>query len=95
MQLSLVISSILLQILAADTSGGQEDLISSAAADTSKLGVDKETVLCRSCGRGLADPHYLHTSQLSPEFLARFVARPYVFQPFLQHRRNRHVRIQL
>ncbi len=77
MQFSLIISSILLQILAADPSGGQqEDLISSAAAaaDTSKLGVDKETVLCRSCGRGLADPHYLHTSQLSPEFLARFEA---------------------
>ena len=75
MQFSLVISSILLQILNtaslsyADPSS-QEDLINSAAAAT-KL-ADKETVLCRSCGRGLADPHYLHTSQLSPEFLARF-----------------------
>jgi len=74
MQFSLVISSILLQILNtaslsyADPSS-QEDLINSAAAAT-KL-ADKETVLCRSCGRGLADPHYLHTSQLSPEFLAR------------------------
>eukprot|EP00088_Acartia_fossae_P004932 TRINITY_DN12157_c0_g1_i2.p1 TRINITY_DN12157_c0_g1~~TRINITY_DN12157_c0_g1_i2.p1 ORF type:complete len:173 (-),score=26.89 TRINITY_DN12157_c0_g1_i2:227-745(-) len=30
-----------------------------------------ETILCRSCGRGLADPSFLHTSHLSPEYLAR------------------------
>ena len=37
-----------------------------------RIGADRDTVLCRSCGKGLADPHFLHTSQLSPEFLARY-----------------------
>jgi len=36
-----------------------------------RIGADRDTILCRSCGKGLADPHFLHTSQLSPEFLAR------------------------
>jgi len=33
--------------------------------------VNRDNILCRSCGRGIADPNFLHTSHLSPEFLAR------------------------
>ena len=41
---------------------------------------DVETILCRSCGRGLADPSYLHTSHLSPEYLARYIIELNIFE---------------
>ena len=32
---------------------------------------EEHWVLCRNCGRGLADPSYLHTKSLSPLFIER------------------------
>ena len=32
---------------------------------------EDNAVLCRSCGRAVADPTYLHTRLLSPEFIER------------------------
>ena len=35
------------------------------------VGAEEHSVLCRNCGRTLADPAYLHTKNLSPEFIER------------------------
>ena len=46
-------------------------IIECFVALTLSLNLCESSVLCRNCGRELADPFYLRTKHLSPEFIER------------------------